>query len=65
VQRAASRRKVSLVYVDPASFNGARRVPEPLLLRLQNAGIPVVTVRAHDDLAAVLAGSAAVEAAHA
>src|SRR6266480_4850541 len=65
VQRALSRRKVSLVYVDPTSFNGARRAPEPLLLRLQNTGIPVVTVRAGDDLAAVLAGSAAPEAAHA
>src|SRR5947207_2251966 len=65
VQRSVSHRKVSLVYVDPTSFNGARRTPEPLLLRLQNAGIPVVIVHAGDDLAAVLAGSAAPEAAHA
>jgi hypothetical protein len=65
VQRAASRRKVSLVHVDASSFNGAGRRPEPLLLRLQNAGIPVVTVRAGDDLAAALEGSPVAEAAHA
>src|SRR5215210_6717392 len=41
VQRALSRRNVSLVYVDPASFNGATGKPEPALLRLQAAGIPV------------------------
>jgi len=65
VQRAVSHRKVSVVYVDPTSFNGGRRRPEPLLLRLHNAGIPVATVRAGDDLAAVLKGSAAPEAAYA
>jgi hypothetical protein len=65
VQRAASRRKVSVVHVDAASFNRAGRRPEPLLLRLQSAGIPVATVRAGDDLAAVLEGSFAAEAAHA
>jgi uncharacterized protein (DUF58 family) len=65
VQRAVARRKVSLIYIDPTSFNGARRRPEPLLLRLHSAGIPVATVRAGDDLAAALEGSAAVEAAHA
>jgi uncharacterized protein (DUF58 family) len=65
VQRAASRRKVSLVHVDASSFNGAGRRPEPLLLRLQNAGIPVATVRAGDDLAAALEGSPVAEAARA
>jgi hypothetical protein len=65
VQRAASHRRVSLVYVDPSSFNGARRTAAPLLLRLQSAGIPVVTVRAGDDLAAALEGPAVPEAAHA
>lgn len=64
-QRAASHRRVSVVYVDPTSFNGARRRPEPLLLRLDTAGIAVVTVRAGDDLAAVLEGSAVMEVAHA
>jgi uncharacterized protein (DUF58 family) len=65
VQRALSRRQVSLVYVDPTSFNGARRRPEPLLLRLHSAGIPVTTVRAGDDLAAALEGPATSEAARA
>jgi uncharacterized protein (DUF58 family) len=65
VQRALSRRKVSLVCVDTASFNGARSRPEPLLLRLAGTGIPVATVRAGDDLAAALEGAAAAEAAHA
>jgi uncharacterized protein (DUF58 family) len=59
VQRALSRRKVSLVYVDPTSFNGSR-TQEPALLRLQSAGVPVAVVRADDDLAAVLAGEPAV-----
>jgi uncharacterized protein (DUF58 family) len=65
VQRAASRRKVSLVYVEAASFNGARRRPQPLLLRLQTAGIPVAIVRAGDDLAAALEGPAVAEASRA
>ena len=65
VQRALSRRKVSLVYVNPASFNGAPRRPEPLLLRLGGAGIPVALVRAGDDLAHALEGSALAEAARA
>jgi uncharacterized protein (DUF58 family) len=63
VQRSLSRRKVSLVYVDSASFNGAGRKPEPALLRLQAAGVEVAVVRADDDLAARLEGS--LEAAHA
>jgi uncharacterized protein (DUF58 family) len=61
VQRALSRRKVSLVYVDPASFNGVPRRPDPLLLRLGSAGIPVAVVRAGDDLASALEGSALAE----
>jgi len=65
VQLALSRRKVSVVYVDPASFNGAPRRPEPLLLRLDGAGIPVAVVRAGDDLAHALEGSALAEAARA
>jgi hypothetical protein len=56
---------VSLVYVEAASFNGAARRPEPLLLRLQGAGIGVATMRSGDDLAAVLDGSLVAEAAHA
>jgi uncharacterized protein (DUF58 family) len=61
VQRALSRRKVSLVYVDPASFNGAKRAPEPALLRLHAAGIPVVVLRAGDELAARLEGEPVAE----
>ena len=58
VQRALSRRRVWLVYVDPASFNGAARRREPLLLRLHAAGIPVAVVRAGDDLVVELARAA-------
>ena len=65
VQRAFSRRKVSIVFVDAASFNGAARRPEPALLRLQAAGIPVAVVRAGDDLAASLSGEPATASAHA
>ena len=65
IQRALSRRRVSVVFVDPASFNGAARRPEPALLRLQAAGIAVAGVRAGDDLAACLSGEPATESAHA
>ena len=66
VQRALSRRKVSLVYVEASSFNGAKRVREPALLRLHAAGIPVAVVRRGDDLAACLeATGSAAEAARA
>jgi hypothetical protein len=49
VQRALSRRGVSLVYVEAVPG------PAPQLLRLQAAGIPVAVVRSGDDLAAALA----------
>jgi uncharacterized protein (DUF58 family) len=65
IQRALSRHKVSVVFVDPASFNGAAKRPEPALLRLQAAGIAVAVVRAGDDLAACLSGEPATESAHA
>jgi uncharacterized protein (DUF58 family) len=48
VQRALSRRGVSLVYVE------ATPGPQPQLLRLQAVGIPVAVVRSGDDLAAAL-----------
>jgi len=64
VQRALSRRSVSLVYVDPASFNGADRRPQPLLLRVQRAGIPVAVVRDGDDLASCLGGASIADVAH-
>jgi uncharacterized protein (DUF58 family) len=52
VQRALSRRGVSVVYVEPS------RAPEPGLLRLQAAGIAVAVVRPGDDLAAALSAPA-------
>ncbi len=58
VQRSLSRRKVSLVYVDPASFNATPTRREPALLRLQAAGVPVAVVRDGDDLAECLEGVA-------
>ena len=57
VHLALGRRRVSVVYVDPASFGGRPR-PEPALLRLQAAGIPVAVVRRGDNLAARLTGDA-------
>jgi hypothetical protein len=54
-----------VVFVDPASFNGTARRPEPALLRLQAAGIAVAVVRAGDDLAACLSGEPATETADA
>jgi uncharacterized protein (DUF58 family) len=65
IQRALSRRKVSLVYVDPASFDGGRQLLEPALLRLDAAGVPVAVVRRGDDLAACLQGDLAGEAVRA
>jgi hypothetical protein len=65
VQRALSRRKVSIVFVDPASFNGTSRRLEPGLLRLQAAGIAVAVIRAGDDLAACLSREPSTESAHA
>jgi uncharacterized protein (DUF58 family) len=65
IQRGLSRRKVSVVFVDPASFNGTPRRPEPALLRLQAAGIAVAVIRAGDDLAACLSTEPATESAHA
>ena len=65
VQRALSRRGVSLVFVEPASFAGRAPVPEPGLLRLQAAGIPVAVVHRGDDLAAALGARPAQAAANA
>jgi uncharacterized protein (DUF58 family) len=53
VQRALSRRGVSVVYVEAAPG------PQPQLLRLQAVGIPVAIVRAGQDLAAALGASEA------
>jgi uncharacterized protein (DUF58 family) len=59
VQRRMGHRQVSLVYADGAEL------PQPGLLRLQAAGIPVAVVRAGDDLATALSGRPLAEAAHA
>ncbi len=64
VQRSLGRRKVSLVFVDPASFAGAAPRPEPALLRLQTAGVRIAVVRAGDDLAERLEGQLVAGAAH-
>jgi uncharacterized protein (DUF58 family) len=61
VQRSLAHRRVSLVYVDRASFGGRREV-EPALLRVQAAGVPVAVVRAGEPLRAALAGVARGEA---
>ena len=54
-QRARARRRVALVFVDPASFaRPPKTTTEPLLLRLQAAGLPVAVLRAGADLAEVL-----------
>jgi hypothetical protein len=65
IQRALSRRKVSVAFVDPTSFDGGARRPEPALLRLQAAGIAVAVVHAGDDLAACLSGEPVTESARA
>jgi uncharacterized protein (DUF58 family) len=62
VQRALSRRRVSVVFVDLATFNGAQRSREPGLLRLQAAGVAVAVIGAGDDLAACLTGQPVPEA---
>jgi uncharacterized protein (DUF58 family) len=65
LERAFSRRRISFVYVDTGTFVGAAPRPEPLLLRLQAARIPVAVVRAGDDLAASLSELPLADAAHA
>jgi uncharacterized protein (DUF58 family) len=65
LERALTRRAAALVHVEAGSFAGRPRRPEPMLLRLQAAGVPVAVVRQGDDLAVALAGVGAGEAAHA
>ena len=64
-QRALNRRRLSLVYVDAASFNGVRPRAETSLLSLQNVGVPIAVLRRGDDLAAKLSGDAIAGAARA
>jgi uncharacterized protein (DUF58 family) len=65
IERALAHRAVSLVFVDPASFNGVRPTPQPALLQLQAAGVPVAVLRRGDDLAAQLSAPTAAGAARA
>ena len=57
-QRAAARRGISVVYVDAPTFAGRRPRALPELLRLQALGVPTVTLRRGDDLAARLGAAA-------
>jgi uncharacterized protein (DUF58 family) len=63
VQRVLSRHGASLVHVDAASFAGRPFEPEPALLRLQTAGVPVAVLRKGDDIAAALGAQPVTEAA--
>jgi uncharacterized protein (DUF58 family) len=64
-QRARARRRVGLVFVDSTTFaSSPRRTTEPLLLRLQAAGVPIAVLRAGDDLADVLGASTREGIAH-
>jgi uncharacterized protein (DUF58 family) len=65
LERALTRRGVALVHVDAATFAGRAPRPEPALLRLQAAGVPIAVVRRGDDLATALEGARTGEAAHA
>jgi uncharacterized protein (DUF58 family) len=65
LERALTRRAVALVHVEAGSFAGRSRRPEPALLRLRAAGVPIAVVRRGDDLATSLAGVTPEEHAHA
>jgi hypothetical protein len=54
----ATRRLVSVVWIDAASFAGRPTRAEPGLLRLAAHGIPTAAVRRDDDLGAVLSARA-------
>jgi uncharacterized protein (DUF58 family) len=64
LERALTRRPVALVHVEAASFLGRPRRPEPALLRLQAAGVPIAVVRQGEDLAAALEGTRTAGVAH-
>jgi uncharacterized protein (DUF58 family) len=65
LERALTHRPVALVHVEPESFAGRPRRPEPALLRLQAAGVPIAVVRQGDDLASALDRAGEREAARA
>jgi uncharacterized protein (DUF58 family) len=66
ISRAATRQQVSVVKVDASTFAGRRRrasTPDPGVLRLEAAGVPVAVLRRGDDLEGVL-GQPEAGAAH-
>lgn len=65
LERTLTRRPVAVVHVEPESYAGRPRRPEPNLLRLQAAGVPIAAVRQGEDLAAALEGESAGEVVHA
>ena len=65
LERTLTRRPVAVVHVEAASYAGGPRRPEPNLLRLQAAGVPIAAVRRGEDLAAALEGASTGEVAHA
>jgi uncharacterized protein (DUF58 family) len=65
LERALTRRAVALVHVEAGTFAGRPRRPEPALLRLRAAGVPIAVVRQGDDLAVALGGVGAGKAARA
>jgi uncharacterized protein (DUF58 family) len=66
LQRAQAHRPASLVLVDGGSFREEPGGPlrEPLLLRLQSSGVPVVVLRRGDDLGVKLGALQEAVAAH-
>ncbi len=56
LERALSRRPVALVHVDAPTFAGRASTPQPALLQLQAAGVPVAVVRRGDDLREAIGG---------
>lgn len=62
---AATRRLVSLVWIDAPSFAGRPTGALPALLRLSGSGVPVAIVRCGDDLVSALDASRPEAAAHA
>jgi uncharacterized protein (DUF58 family) len=65
VHRSLAQRRVSVVYIDAATFAGGRPSREPGLLRLQASGVPVAVVRRGDDLRFVLGAAMSAEAGRA
>jgi uncharacterized protein (DUF58 family) len=50
LERTMSHRAVALVHIDAPTFAGRASTPQPDLLRLQAAGVPIAVVRRGDDL---------------